>query len=65
MSNSKSPIDVWLTGLDPAVDQDQAFWDPGFDSERRWLFPNWDPIKNCLNGPSNLHRAFTIAFIPC
>lgn len=58
MSNSKSPIDAWLTGLDTAVDQGQAFWDPGFDSERRLIVAKLGPYQKMFERPQRFAPRF-------
>jgi len=58
MSTNKSPIDAWLTGLNPEVDQDQAFWDPGFDSERRLVVAKLGPYQKLFERPQQFTPRF-------
>jgi hypothetical protein len=67
MSNSESPLDVWLAGFNPDLaGSRQDIWDPGFDSERRVVLSRLGPYRRLFPRPQKFIPRFfhTVYVLP-
>jgi len=58
MNSNKSPLDIWLSGVNAATDTGQEFWDPGFDGERRIVVSSFGPYHRVFERPQHFIPRF-------